>query len=556
MQLYHVAAYLRLSREDGEAGGCRAESNSIQTQREMILSYIRTREDMELYDVYADDGWSGVDFRRPEFGRMMKDIEAGRVNCVIVKDLSRFGRDYIEAGRLIQRTFPAFSVRFIALTDDFDSLTADFNETALVLPVKNFVNDSYCRDISVKVRSHQRIKREKGEFIGAFCAYGYQKSRTDRHMLVPDAYAADIVKLIFGWKLEGYSCSGIAMRLKELGILSPMEHRRWRGEQFQTGFVTGIRPEWSGTAVKRILQNEVYIGNLVQGKAEKINYKLRESRAKPKEEWIRVEHTHQAVIDKEDFEIVQEFLRMDTRAGKGLKKAHRYAGILLCGDCRRPMIRRVIRCKECETVHFICSTHNRGEGCSRHDIREEKLDTLVMTGLCSCLPVGRKNRRMAAWPAENTGVSRWFGRYGEEASSQVEAVTDVFIPEIERLKRQWERYPLLRSALEEDRNNDVISEEEYEVFHDIYEKQFDGLREDVRRQEIMLPVLIQSAGEAEARLEHMKQKPGIWELNRMTLLTFVKQILIYEDRRVYLELRCGRGGPGNDRIIGAEGKSI
>ena len=144
---------------------------------------------------------------------MMKDIEAGHVDCVIVKDLSRLGRDYIEAGRLIQKTFPAFSVRFIALTDHFDSLTADYNETSLVVPVKNFVNDSYSRDISGKVRSHQKIKREKGEFIGSFTVFGYKKSEDNRNQLVPDDYAADIVKKIFAWKIEGYSKLAIAKRL-------------------------------------------------------------------------------------------------------------------------------------------------------------------------------------------------------------------------------------------------------------------------------------------------------------------------------------------------------
>ena len=147
-EFYNVAIYLRLSRDDEDIDGNKAESNSISSQRDMIRSFIRKQDNMEIYDIYVDDGWSGANFDRPEFKRMMKDIEVGNVDCVIVKDLSRLGRDYIEAGRLIQKTFPAFSVRFIALTDQFDSLTADYNETSLVVPVKNFVNDSYSRDIS------------------------------------------------------------------------------------------------------------------------------------------------------------------------------------------------------------------------------------------------------------------------------------------------------------------------------------------------------------------------------------------------------------------------
>ena len=157
---------------------------------------------------------------------MLADIEAGRVNCVVVKDLSRFGRDYIEAGRFIQKIFPAFSVRFIAITDRYDSLTADRNTTSLVIPVKNFVNDAYCQDISGKVKSHQRVKREMGRFIGAFAVYGYRKDEADKNRLVVDAYAACIVRHIFAWKLEGMSSLAIAKRLNENGIFSPLAYKK------------------------------------------------------------------------------------------------------------------------------------------------------------------------------------------------------------------------------------------------------------------------------------------------------------------------------------------
>ena len=164
-EFYSAGLYLRLSQDDSamDVDSGRTESISIGSQRELLRSFVRSRRDMEIYDTYVDDGYSGINFDRPGFKRMMEDVRAGKVDCIIVKDLSRFGRDYIEAGRLIQKDLPALNVRFIAVTDCFDSLTADYNETFLVLPVKNFVNDSYCRDISGKVRSHQKVKREKGE---------------------------------------------------------------------------------------------------------------------------------------------------------------------------------------------------------------------------------------------------------------------------------------------------------------------------------------------------------------------------------------------------------
>ena len=209
---FYAAMYLRLSREDSDVGTVpatgnagekdslsKAESNSIGSQRELIRSFIREQEDMELFDCYADDNYSGSNFNRPEFKRMMQDIEAGRVNCVIVKDLSRFGRDYIETGRYLDRVFPALGVRFIALTDRYDSVLADAGERNIVLPVKNFINDSYCRDISLKVKSQLAIKRKSGQCLSPFAVYGYQKSPEDKNRLVLYDYAEGIVGGIFEW---------------------------------------------------------------------------------------------------------------------------------------------------------------------------------------------------------------------------------------------------------------------------------------------------------------------------------------------------------------------
>lgn len=445
-EFYNAAIYLRLSRDDEDIDGSKTESNSISSQRDMIRSFIRKQDDMEIYDIYVDDGYSGANFDRPEFKRMMKDIEAGNVDCVIVKDLSRLGRDYIEAGRLIQKTFPAFSVRFIALTDHFDSLTADYTETSLVVPVKNFVNDSYSRDISGKVRSHQKIKRENGDFIGAFAVYGYKKCEHNRNQLVPDEYAADIVRKIFTWKIEGYSNLAIANKLDSLGILSPMEYKKMQGEKFQTGFVTGIKTKWSAVAVKRILSNENYIGTLVQGKEEKVNYKVKKTVKKPKEEWTKVQDAHEAIVSKEDFEIVQDLLMIDTRAGGGEKKAHIYAGLLFCGDCMEPMIRRVNRYKGKETVSFICSTKNKSGECTRHTISEETLNHLVLTGLRTQVSLFLSKSRVLSSI--------------EQMEVHFEEVV-AFDKEIERLHSEQDKYLGLRAGLYEDLKKQIITEDDF-----------------------------------------------------------------------------------------------
>ncbi len=521
-EFYNTAIYLRLSRDDEDIDGSKSESNSISSQRDMIRSYIRKQDNMEIYDIYVDDGWSGANFDRPEFKRMMQDIEAGKIDCVIVKDLSRLGRDYIEAGRLIQKTFPAFSVRFIALTDHFDSLTADYNETSLVVPVKNFVNDSYCRDISSKVRSHQKVKRENGEFIGAFCVYGYRKSSEKRNALIPDEYAADIVRKIFAWKIDGYSNLAIAEKLDELGILSPMEYKKMQGAKFQTGFVTGIKTKWSAVAVKRILTNENYIGTLVQGKEEKVNYKVKKSVRKPEEEWTKVENAHEAIVSEEDFFIVQDLLRIDTRAGAGEKKAHIYAGLLFCGDCMEPMIRRVNRYKGKETVSFICSTKNKSGECSRHTISEEDLNYLVLTGLRQQVSLFLNKSRVL------NAVEQMEINFEEVVS---------FDKEIDKLHKEQDKYLSLRAGLYEDLKNQIITEEDFKNFREIYENKYQELEKAIHNQEETIKKLFKSGVTAGRDLERMKSFMQITEIDRVTLISFVKRILVYEDKRVYLELR-------------------
>ncbi len=519
--LYSAAIYLRLSREDMD-GGMKSESNSISSQREMARSYVREQEDMELFDIYVDDGYSGANFDRPEFKRMMADIEAGNVNCVIVKDLSRLGRDYIEAGRLIQKTFPAFHVRFIALTDNFDSRNADSSTKSLVVPVKNFINDSYCRDISQKVRSSQKSKREQGKFIGAFAVYGYRKSAEDKNKLCPDAYAAQVVRNIFAWKLEGMSTQAIALRLDGLGVLSPMEYKKSLGEKYSTSFRVGTTAKWSAVAVKRILTNEMYTGVMVQGKSGKVNYKVKKSVAKPREEWARVEGTHEAIISREDFETVQELFKVDTRAKADGICAHLFSGLLFCGDCKEPMYRRVNRYKGVSKVYFICPTRNRGQGCTRHSIPEEELKAVVFQTL-------------------QTHTSVFL-----DMCSQLEHIRGVevdyeevarFDKEMERLCREQEKYQELGAGLHEDLKTGLITETDFKNFRAIYEKKYEETERALQRQEEMIRKLFRNGVACGVKLERLKEAMRLTELDRDTLLCFISRIEVFEGKKVYVELR-------------------
>ncbi len=521
---YHTAIYLRLSRDDENLdGSVKRESDSISSQRELARFFVREQPDMELFDIYIDDGYSGANFDRPDFKRMMGDIENGNVNCVVVKDLSRFGRDYIEAGRFIQKTFPAFSVRFIAITDHYDSLTADQSTTSLVIPVKNFVNDSYCQDISEKVKSHQKIKREKGKFIGAFTVYGYQKDHEDKNKLVIDEYAARIVKSIFTWKLDGMSSLAIANRLNENGIFSPMEYKKSHGEHYATGFPAGIVSKWSAVAVKRILTNEIYTGTMVQGKREKVNYKVDKILEKPESEWFKVEGTHEAIISKEDYQNVQRLLKVDTRAGKGREKAYMFSGFLFCGDCKEPMVRRLNRYKGRENISYICSTRNRSEGCSRHSISEADLKNVVFQMIRFQISLLMdKNPQM---------------QYLQSRKMNFEDVNG-FENEITRLRNEQEKYLELRAGLYEDLKTGIITQEDFKNFSAIYEKRYMETEKALERQEDMVKKLLQNGVESGIRLKRLKETMQISTLDRDVLLAFVERIEIYEEKRISIQFRC------------------
>ena len=312
---YRCAVYLRLSRSDGD----QQESNSIKNQRALLNDYLGKHPELHKVDEYVDDGYSGTNFERPDFKRMMQDIENRKINCIIVKDLSRFGRNYIETGRYLERIFPFMGVRFIAINDHYDSAEDNDDKGRILIPFNNLINDTYCRDISMRVRSHLDVKRKEGQFIGSFAGYGYQKDPKDKNHLIIDEYAAGIVQEIFKQKLNGMSSQRIASYLNKLGVLPPNEYKRANGFNYTCGFQAGLNQKWTVVSVNRILKNESYTGTLIQGKRRKINYKVKKSHDVGSENWIRVEdqgmQEKQSItvrcVDIEDLEKQAEAIRVE-----------------------------------------------------------------------------------------------------------------------------------------------------------------------------------------------------------------------------------------------------
>ena len=518
---FYVAMYLRLSREDEDRDGIsKAESNSISSQRELIRTYIRESENMELYDSYVDDGYSGSNFDRPELKRMIEDIEAGRVNCVIVKDLSRFGRDYIETGRYLERIFPSLGIRFIALTDHYDSMLSDPGEQTILLPVKNFINDSYCRDISTKVKSQLTAKRKAGEYLGAFPVYGYQKDPENKNHLVPDEYAADVVRRIFAWKIDGMAMSAIAGKLNELGILSPREYKNALGENYQGGFSGTAPSKWSSVAVRRILTDETYLGHLLQGKTEKINYKVNKAVEKPKEEWIRTENTHKPVITQDDFTIVQNLLLADGRVSPAGKQVNPFMGLLFCGDCGEQMIRRTVRYKGTSRQYYICSTKNRGEGCSRHSIQEGMLKELVETAVYKYANCFLDQKRLFEQANGKEADIPALARYNQEMM---------------RLKAEQDHYHSLCLGLHEDLRQGIVTKYEFDRLYQEFEGKAKEAAYAQEKQQKLLQEMFRSGVLSASRLRTFQNSLELQELDRHTLVSLVKRIYLYEGKKIEIQ---------------------
>ena len=497
--------YLRLSKEDGE----KVESNSISNQREIINSYVK-RNQITMVKEYVDDGYSGANFDRPNFKEMISDAYDKKFDTIIVKDLSRFGRDYIEAGKYIQRIFPENGIRFISVNDNYDSKSADMNDTHLILPIKNFINDSYCRDISNKVKSSQKIKREKGDYISAFAPYGYKKSEENKNKLVVDEQATPNIKNIFDMKLMGYSSKAIADELNHLGVLTPRKYKESQGFKCN-GFQNIKGGNWSAKAVNRIIENEVYIGNTLQGKSITLNYKNKKQIEKEKEEWIRVEDTHEAIISKEVFAIANTMLKRDLNNSRGKDKIDIFTGMLFCKECGSSLIRRTVKYKEREEVFYICAKYNKEKSCSRHSIKEETLIKAV------------------------SKIIKSYIEFNEKLYSKVRLIDininlkDNQIPILKREKAMTEE---LLSSLYLDLKEDVISKEEYQLFRKNYVEKLTKLEESIQYRLKRQEDTKYKIDENKSWIIDINRYKNLSEIDRLSVVMLIDKIYISEDKTI------------------------
>ena len=518
--IYRTGIYLRLSQGDEDIDGMeKQESNSISNQKLLLEKYVSERADLKLVDIFIDDGYSGSNFERPEFKRMMQAIEDGNLDCVIVKDLSRLARERIGADELILKTFKKYGVRFIAVTDHYDSLTANRSETQTIIPFKNLMNDHYNQDISMKVRSSQQAKRANGEFIGSFAPYGYKKSKTDKNKLVPDEYAAGIVRDIFAKKLGGMSALAISNYLNANGVLAPLEYKMKLGEKYTTSFKGAGEAKWSAKAVLRILKNDVYIGNLSQGKSTKISYKVKKEIKVPQSEWIVVPNAHEAVVSRQDFDAVQMLLTRDTKSKNGGSEAYTYAGFLYCGDCGMSMVRRDTRYKGVAKVNYICSNYNRNGKvkCSRHKISEEALNEIVLGELQSYIG-SMCNYEKVLEHLESLDLN-----YDTAVAHD---------KEIAKLREELTKYSALKSSLYQDLKDGLINKEQFARYREQFSQKEQELQHAIEEQEKIIKKVYDNGIAVTKDLERYRDGIVFDKVDRLLLVTFIDRILVYENNTV------------------------
>ena len=521
-RIYRAAIYVRLSKEDGDLDDVRkAESNSISNQKSLILNYLKDKEDIEIVSIREDDGYSGATFDRPAFKLMMQDVKDGIIDCIVVKDLSRFAREYIDAGRYIERMFPAMGIRFIAINDAYDSADTQAQGNEIIIPFKNLINDAYCRDISIKIRSHLETKRQNGEFVGNYCVYGYKKSEIDHNVIVPDEYAGPVVQDIFHWIKNGMSLDAISDKLNALGILSPMAYKLSKGENYKTAFQKKDELLWTPVAVRRIATNIIYTGTLVQGKFTTPNHKVKTKILKPQEKWAVCHNNHEALVSLRTFQIVQRLLSVDMRMAPGKDSIYLLSGIAVCADCGALMTRKVSTVNGKKYVYYMCSNNKKNKKCSSHRIKEADLESRVFDTL----------RDMTAILLDADEVIKEAGN-----DSRVIRQEQVYTEAVNKCVKEMDRLMELKSGLYADYTEELLDEKEYLQLNREYSQRIEKLKiqADEYRQAASQ---YESAEKTVAQLKaEMLRFKGKRKLTQEMVDLFVAQVRIYENKNLEIVL--------------------
>ena len=512
-KVWKTALYIRLSREDGD----KAESNSIASQREILKEYLKRCPDMELVDIYSDDGYSGTNFDRPDFNRMMGDIYSGKINCIVVKDLSRFGRNYIEIGNYLDNVFVRHRVRFVALNNNYDNLNNSNNAVSnlLTLSITNVTNESQAASTSVNVRGTLNLRRQQGKFIGSFATYGYLKDPDDKHKLIIDEETAPIVRMIFQRFIAGESIIGITKDLNEMGIPNPSMYKKLKGFNYKHPSGRSNDGLWPDSSVRRILQNRMYVGDMVQGKNTTMSYKIKQCRAIPKNEWIVVEDTHEPIIDRETFDNAQALFNKHIRKSPQKNEVDLFSGLVRCADCKRAMNKKTNKHPYGTYHYYRCVTARKlkKSACSNHTIRIDKLEQVVLLTIQKMIDTAVDMSKLLQ--QINNNVRR------KNESGYLEKTLKTHIAEREKLITMIaDLYPDWKSG--------VITGDEYQVLKERLNGKLSVLDKKITALNKSAQQFKNGITEENDFIVHFKKQGNIEALTRPLITELVEEILVHE----------------------------
>lgn len=514
--LFKAGLYARLSHEKEE----NIERGTIETQMELMKNYVKDHEDIVIEEEYYDASFTGTNFERPDFKRMLEDAKTGRINCIIVKDLSRLGRNYVEMGNYIERVFPFLNVRFIAVTDDFDSFRPG---TDLMMPLKNIVNEFYAKDISKKVSTAHRRKWTTDEYMCGFAPYGYLKSKTEKNRIVVDEATAGNVRLIYKLFLDGKGYTPIAKYLNEQGIMSPLMYLKSLGYQ-QNVRTNGV---WTKTTVKSILTNQAYIGSAVHGKVVIEKYNNIPLHATDPSEWVVVENTHEPLIDKKTFEKVQERVKeiSDAYFAKEFTKhppneMNLLKGKIVCGDCGKGMR---LSPRTTKSYVYFCGTFSDGinPACSRHKIDQEEVNKAVFAQISNhmrcCIDALKVIRELNA---RSSGLKKY----------------DVYEKAITRQRRELEKVNRKFSELYGDYSEHLINESEYLTLKQQYLLKSEALKKEIDNLLVSQNLYSKNYKIDEDWENLINKYLKCRKLNKELADAFVDKVQVFEDGRISVNL--------------------
>lgn len=512
--IWKVALYIRLSREDGNA-----ESMSVINQKARLMQYLKNSfaGEYELIDVYVDDGISGTTFDRKEFRRMKEGILDGYINCVIVKDISRLGRNSSECGYYLGHFFVECDTRFISLDlPAVDSYLQPEQMNSIVLDFMNIVNEDFARQTSQKIRGTFHQKRSEGKFIGSTAPFGYKKDPLDKNTLIIDEEAAQIVRDIYRMYVhEDMSKRGIMKKLNSMGIPCPTEYKRQHGINYQNPMTAGKKNlQWSEITITTILKNQMYLGHMVQGRQRVKSYKVKKREAILPEDWYVVHDTHEPIIEQSLFDAVQKLQQRDTKTAPQKGTLHMFAGFLRCADCGRAMTRRTSK----ELVYYACRTYtnsekNGREPCKKHSIRTDRLERAVLAAIKMQISLAISLSEVIA----NVNDAPELNRKSDRLDTMLKA-----------RRAELEKYQYLCDDLHPDMKTGLITREEYQRLKSSYQEKLDRTKAAIAQIEAERGIYEADIEVGNPYFELFVKHKNVTSLDRNLLISLVDTIYIHE----------------------------